>query len=60
MGYNDPQPKGINSLGVSPFLMDSSPLALPSTRLGIREGVEPIGNLRLRSRCRIGRARYIM
>jgi len=61
MGYNDPQPKGINSLGV-PFLPhgSSSPYTLPSARLGIHEGVEPIGNPRLRSRCRIGWARYIM
>ena len=41
MGYNDPQPKGINSLGV-PFLPhgSSSPYTLPSARLGIHEGVE--------------------
>ncbi|KYM98740.1 hypothetical protein ALC62_10708 [Cyphomyrmex costatus] len=55
MGYNDPQPKGINSLGV-PFLPHGSsfPYTLPSARLGIHEGVEPIGNPCLRSRCRIG------
>ncbi|EGI59430.1 hypothetical protein G5I_12417 [Acromyrmex echinatior] len=61
MGYNDPQPKGINSLGV-PFLPhgSSSPYTLPSARLGIHEGVEPIGNPRLRSRCRIGWASFTL
>lgn len=39
MGYNDPQPKGINSLGVSPFLaLADRSHALPSARLGISAG----------------------
>lgn len=28
-GYNDPQPKGINSLGIPPFLIDPPPACYP-------------------------------